>query len=66
MGSTANDVERLAYKERQHSVVTSNVSIVDYSFDLQAHRWCQIILKVVIEFSYSYLAKLIGWHRTFI
>lgn len=46
MGSTSNDAEHLAYKERQHSVVTSNASIVDYSFDLQEHRWCQFVLKV--------------------
>ena len=46
MGPTADDAERLAYKERQHSVISSNASIVDYSFDLQAYKWCQFLLKV--------------------
>ena len=47
MDPTPNDAERLAYKERQHNVITSNASIVDYSFDLQEHKWCQFVLKVL-------------------
>jgi len=61
MDHTQNDAERLAYKERQHNVVTSNASIADYSFDLQAQKWCQFILKVYITTKKLFLKQHI--HR---
>lgn len=47
MDHIPNDAERLANKERQHNVITSNASIVDYSFDIQEQKWCEVVLKVI-------------------